>query len=59
MMGAKWGKLTEFAELDFSSFEQPGRSCLSLGDKKSLPFTISAEVFRPLPPVVEAERDQM
>ena len=49
MAGAKWGKFAEFAELDFSAFERPGRFCLSLGDKKSLPFTISAEVFRPLP----------
>jgi len=43
------GKITQVAELDFSAFDRPGRFRLRLGENQSLPFTLGADVFRPLP----------
>ena len=48
----RWGKFTQVAELDFSAFERPGRYRLRLGESQSLPFTLGADVFRPLPDVL-------
>jgi hypothetical protein len=46
---AKWGRIQNHAELDFSALATPGRYRLRLGEAKSLPFTISEDVYRPLP----------
>jgi hypothetical protein len=49
LAGGTWGRFTHVADLDFSAVEQAGRFCLRLGENKSLPFAIGADVFGPLP----------
>jgi endoglucanase len=46
---ARWGGFTNHAELDFTAVNRPGRYILTMDKNRSLPFTISAEVYRGLP----------
>lgn len=47
-----WGCFNHHAELDFSGVDRPGRYVLTMGKYRSLPFTISADVYRALPDVL-------
>lgn len=47
--GAAWGQFTNHAELDFSSFNKPGRYVLTLGEARSFPFVINETVRATLP----------
>ena len=44
-----WGQFERHAELDFSSFKTPGHYYLKIGDAASLPFSINATTFAPVP----------
>jgi hypothetical protein len=46
---ATWGQFDQHAELDFSSLKSQGRYVLQVGQNKSLPFTISSNVYQELP----------
>jgi hypothetical protein len=57
--GLKWGGLENHAELDFSLVKAPGRYVIRVGDSKSLPFAIGAEVYDELPgQLLEFMREQ-
>jgi len=43
--GVRWGEFENHVELDFSAVNVPGRYVLQLGESRSLPFTIGAEVY--------------
>lgn len=49
LTGVTWGQFDNHVELDFSAVNVPGRYVLQLGDSKSLPFTVGAEVYGDLP----------
>ncbi len=44
-----WGQIKQHAELDFSDFKTSGRYVLRIGQVKSLPFVIAADVYAQLP----------
>ena len=44
-----WGEFKQHALLDFSSFHEPGKYYLQLGDTKSPTFVIDAAVYKELP----------
>jgi hypothetical protein len=46
---AGWGKASRSVALDFSQLRRSGRYCLAVGQCRSIPFAIGADVFRPLP----------
>ncbi len=45
VIGVKWGKFENHAELDFSGLNVPGRYVLQLGESQSAPFTVGPEVY--------------
>ncbi len=56
---AAWGIWTNFAEVDFSAFDKPGRYVLRLGEAQSPPFTIGGDLYAPLPDeLLEFMREQ-
>ncbi|MGA2177763.1 MAG: glycoside hydrolase family 9 protein [Verrucomicrobiota bacterium] len=57
--GSSWGTWTNFAELDFSGFDKPGRYVLRLAEAQSPPFTIAGGLYAPLPDeLLEFMREQ-
>jgi len=57
--GATWGKWTQHAELDFSTFKKPGQYVLRVGDASSPVFAIDDKAYEPLPDqLLEFMREQ-
>lgn len=57
--GGTWGKWTQHADLDFSTFRKPGRYVLRIGDASSPVFAIDDKVYEPLPDqLLEFMREQ-
>jgi len=57
--GGTWGKWTQHADLDFSTFRKPGRYVLCIGDASSPVFAIDDKVYEPLPDqLLEFMREQ-
>lgn len=45
----RWGSFENFAELNFSAVQKPGRYRIVLGEAKSASFPIATQVYRELP----------
>jgi endoglucanase len=57
--GVRWGGFENHVELDFSALKTPGRYVIRVGESRSLPFTIGAEVYGDLPgQLLEFMREQ-
>jgi endoglucanase len=56
---AAWGKFENHTELDFSPLKKPGQYVLRIGEAKSLPFTVGADIYAELPgQLLEFMREQ-